>query len=79
MKRLGKMLAGFGVAALFVVSAPPAEGWWGRPWHGGGWRHAYVYSPAYRWGSPATRQYLRDLHLYGPTYAQYKRLRRWWW
>lgn len=80
MKRLGKVLAAAGLTALFLAPAQQAQGWWwGGPWHGAGWRNAYVHDPAYRWGAPATRQYIRNLHLYGPQYAEWKRLQRWWW
>ena len=79
MKRLTKILTAAGITVLLMVPAQQAFGWWGGPWHGSGWRHGYAYDPAYRWGSPATRQYIRDLHLFGPAYAQWRRARRWWW
>lgn len=53
--------------------------------YGGGWgpnlwrRHTYVYDPAYRWGPPRGRSYIRDLYLYGPGYAGWKRRYRHWW
>ena len=80
MKRVGKVFAAAGITVLLLAPAQQAQGWWlGGPWHGGGWRNAYVYDPAYPWGSPATRQYIRNLHLFGPHYSEWKRLQRWWW
>jgi hypothetical protein len=82
MKRVGKILTAAGVAAMLLLPAQETLGWWRGPGPGyghGPWRHSYVYDPAYRWGSPATRQYIRDLHLFGPGYANWRRMQRWWW
>jgi hypothetical protein len=78
MRRIGKLLSSLGVVLLLVATTQQAQGWWMGPGYGP-WRHAYVHDPAYRWGSPMTRQYIRNLHLYGPAYAEWKRLRTWWW
>jgi hypothetical protein len=40
-----------------------------------------VYDPAYRWGSPTMKQYIQDLYLRGPQYANWRQQRRfgYWW
>jgi hypothetical protein len=77
MKYLAKVLSVLGVMLLLALPAEQAAAWWG-PWHGGGWRHAYVHDPAYHHAPPAVKRYIRDLHRYGPAYAQMNRWRHWW-
>lgn len=81
MKTFKHVLFAIGVAAsLLLVPAETATAWWGGGPAVGSWRHAYVYDPNYRWGSPAMRNYVRDLYLYGPGYAQWRQVRRFgWW
>lgn len=80
MRRLNKMLAAAGIAALVALPVQQAEAYWwgGSPWYGGAWRHGYVYDPTYRWGSPSARRYIRDAYRYGPQYAQWRQYRRSW-
>ncbi len=85
MNILRRILIASGVAlALVAIPTLPAQAYWpgGYGPGVGGWRRAYVYDPAYRWGGAATRSYIRDLYLYGPAYAnwhQNRRYRHWWW
>lgn len=77
------VLTGAMLLALLVIPAQSADAFWfGSPGPGyGGGRHAYVYHPAYRWGGPWQKAYIRDLHLRGPAYAHWRQLRRrghWW-
>ena len=68
--------------ALVVIPTELAGAFWLGPGSGiGPWRSAYVYDPTYRWGSISQRGYIRDLYLYGPTYAAWRQSRRygWWW
>jgi hypothetical protein len=73
------LLAAAIAAALAVIPAEVANAYW-HPGYGT-WRHAYVYDPAYRWGTPAQRNYIRDLYLRGPGYAAWHRNLRYgaWW
>lgn len=70
-------------AALIVIPTQVADAYWpGAGPVAGPWRNAYVYDPAYRWGSPAMKQYIRDLYPSGPDYANWRQQRRlsngWW-
>ena len=77
MKRLGKVLAAAGIAALVALPAQQAEGYrWGPGY--GTVRHTYVYDPAYRFGPPTVKRYIRDLYRYGPGYASWRRHWRYW-
>ena len=67
---LGAGLAGF----LLAIPMQSANAWWGGP----GWYNDYAYHPAYRFGPPEVRRYIRDLHRHGPAYADYWN-RRWYW
>ncbi len=78
MKRQSKILSAILVALLLLLAAQQAVGWWGGPWHGTGYRHAYIHDPAYRHAPPAVKKYIRDLHRYGPGYAEMNRWRHWW-
>jgi hypothetical protein len=78
MKRLAKILSAIGVMMLLLIPVEQAAAWWGGPWHGGGWRHAYVHDPAYHHAPPAVKRYIRDLHRYGPVYADWHRWQYWW-
>ncbi len=76
------MIAASIVAALVAIPIETANGYWpGAPHFMGPWRSAYVHDPAYRWGTPAMRDYIRDLHLRGPGYAAWRQQRRfgYWW
>jgi hypothetical protein len=83
MKTLKRVAVAAGVAAaLVMIPAELANAYWpGVGPHLGPWRSAYVYDPAYRWGSPAMKQYIRDLYLRGPGYAGWRQQRRfgYWW
>jgi hypothetical protein len=83
MKTVKRLLVAAGIAATMVaIPMETASAYWLGPGPGfGPWRNAYIHNPAYRWGSPATRSYIRDLHRYGPAYANWNRHRRygWWW
>jgi hypothetical protein len=76
MSRLHIALAAAGIAALLAVPVGQAEAWWGGPWHGAGWRNAYVHDPAYRFAPPQMKQYIRDLYRHGPAYAALRDYRR---
>ena len=79
MKGLSKALAL--AAGLILIALPVQQAgafWWG-PHYGPGWSNAYMYDPAYRWGSPGTRRYIRDLYRYGPAYANWRRSIHGWW
>ena len=78
MKGLKRALAVAGIAAgLVVIPVEVANAYWGPGY--GAWRSAYVHDPAYRWGTPATRTYIRDLYRRGPGYAAWHRQRRHGW
>ena len=81
MKSLKKVPGAVGIAAVLAgIPLQTANSyWWGGPGYND-WRNAYVYDPAYRWGPPQTKSYIRDLHLYGPDYALWRQNRRlgWW-
>jgi hypothetical protein len=84
MKTRNRLLVAFGVATMLAaIPMQTANAYRFGPAPGfGPWRHAYVHDPSYRWGTPAMRQYIRDLHLYGPTYAAWNQQRRYgygWW
>jgi hypothetical protein len=74
------------VANAYWPGAPPVAGPWRNAYvHdpayrqgpvAGPWRNAYVHDPAYRWGSPVMKQYIRDLYLRGPGYANWRQQRR---
>jgi len=76
------MVAGI-AAALAVIPTETAGAYWLGPGPGlGPWRHSDVHDPSYRRGPPAVRSYIRDLYLYGPTYASWSQHRRYgygWW
>ncbi len=73
MNKLLKILAAAGIAAL--VALPSEVGaFWGPGWSP--WRNNYVHDPAYRFGPPWQRSYIRDLYLHGPGYAHWRQLRR---
>lgn len=82
MKTIKRVLVAAGIAAaLLAIPMATSEAYWLGPASGvGGWRHSYVYDPNYRWASPAMRNYIRDLYLYGPEYARWNQFRRhrWW-
>lgn len=81
MSRLRKALIIGGMAALIFLPTQHAEAyWWGgiAPWYNNPWRHNYVYDPAYRWGNPETRKFIRESALYGPVYAKWQQDRRLW-
>jgi hypothetical protein len=82
MKILKRVLVAAGItAALLAVPTQVANAYWGPGF--GGWRHAYVHDPAYRWAPPQQKAYIRDLYLRGPGYANWHQQRRWhhgpWW
>ena len=80
MRTSTKVLMAVGVAALLAgVPLQTANSWWGGPGYTN-WRYSYIYDPAYRWGPPMTKGYIRDLYLYGPDYALWHQNRRlgWW-
>jgi hypothetical protein len=76
------LIAAAAVVALVAIPIQTASAFWWGPSPGvGPWRHSYVHDPAYRWGSSVSRNYIRDLYLYGPVYAnwrQHRRFRYWW-
>ena len=74
MKNTLKLLAAVGVAAMLAVPGEAGAFWGGGL---GPWSNNYVHDPAYRWGPPWQRSYIRDLYRYGPTYAHWRQLRRW--
>jgi hypothetical protein len=78
MKALKRVAVAAGiVAALVMIPAELANAYWpGFGPHFGSWRSAYVYDPAYRWGSPDMKQYIRDLNLRVPGYAAWRQQRR---
>ena len=78
MKTLAKIISTIVVTMLLLIPAQQAAAWWGGPWHGGGYRHAYIHDPAYRHAPPAMKRYIRDLYRYGPAYAELNRWRHWW-
>jgi hypothetical protein len=81
MKIVKRVIVAAGIAAALALIPAQTGAYWFGPGLGP-WRHAYVHDPAYRWGSPWTRNYIRDLHLYGPTYASWNQRRRYgrgWW
>ncbi|MGD8208139.1 MAG: hypothetical protein PVH47_08685 [Thiohalocapsa sp.] len=71
------LIAGGVAAALAAIPMEVANAYWGPGY--GAWRHGYVHDPAYRWGTPASRSYVRDLYLHGPGYAEWRRMRRYGW
>jgi hypothetical protein len=83
MKAIKRIAVAAGIAAaLVMIPTQVANAYWG--WGGplaGPWRNAYVHDPAYRWGSPTTKRYIRDLYLRGPGYAAWRQQRRsgYWW
>lgn len=80
MKTLKRTLITAGlVAALGLIPAEIANAYWLPGYQA--WHNAYLYDPAYRWGPPRQRQYLRDLYRYGAEYAHWRQQRRtgWWW
>ena len=84
MKALKRVLATAGVAAaLILIPIQTADAYWPGAGPGfGPWRHSYVYDPAYRWGPPAVKNYIRDLYRRGPAYANWHQSRRYgygWW
>ena len=84
MKISKRLMVAAGVATvLAAVPMQTANAYRVGPGPGfGPWRHAYVHDPNYRWAPPVLRRYIRDLHLYGPTYATWNQQRRYgyhWW
>jgi hypothetical protein len=84
MKIVKRVALAAGIAAaLIMIPTQVANAYWpGAPPVAGPWRNAYVHDPAYRWGSPVMKQYIRDLYLRGPGYANWRQQRRrsnWWW
>jgi hypothetical protein len=84
MKISKRLMVAAGVAAvLAAIPMQTANAYWVGPGPGyGPWRHAYVHDPNYKWGPPTVRRYIRDLHLYGPSYAAWNQKRRYhqhWW
>ena len=84
MKVLKRVVLAAGIAAaLIMIPTQVANAYWpGAGPFAGPWRNAYIYDPADRWGSPAMKQYIRDLYLRGPEYADWRQQRRfsgWWW
>jgi len=83
--KIGKRVLVTSCVALALIAIPmqTAEAYWWGPGVGA-WRNAYVYDPAYRWGSPFMKNYIRDLYLRGPQYANWRQARRYgrgygWW
>lgn len=79
-----RLLAAAGLAtALLAIPMQTTHAYWIGPAPGiGPWRHGYVHDPNYRFGPPGVRQYIRDVYLYGPTYAGWNQQRRYgyrWW
>ena len=73
MRTFNKNLAAFAVVTAVALPTQQANAyWWSYPWYGGWSRHGYVYDPAYRWGSPVSRRYIRSLYLHGPGYAAWR-------
>ncbi len=73
MRTFSKFITVLALITAVVLPAQQADAyWWGNPWYGGGWRHGYVYDPAYRWGSPVMRRYIRNVYLRGPGYAAWQ-------
>lgn len=83
MKTKQRVIIAAGIAAVLALVPVAVSALWLAPAPGlGPWRHAYVHDPSYRFGPPSVRNYARDLHLYGPVYAdwhQRQRNRGWWW
>ena len=84
MKTSKRLMFAAGLATvLAAIPMQTANAFWLGPGPGvGPWRHAYVHDPNYRWGPPTLRHYIRDLHRYGPAYANWNQQRfygfRWW-
>lgn len=84
MKIVKRVLVTAGIAlALIAIPMRTAEAFSCGPGYGA-WRNAYVRDPAYRWGSPAMKNYIRDLYRRGPAYANWHQSRRYghgygWW
>ena len=79
MSTLGKTLVAASIALVAALPAQQAEAWWGwGPGYAGGWRHSYIYDPAYQFALPRDKQYIRDLYLHGPAYANWQYWRRFW-
>ena len=79
MKISKRLMVAAGVATVLAAAVPmqTANAYWLGPGPGlGPWRHAYVHDPNYKWGPPVLRRYIRDLHLFGPTYAAWNQQRR---
>lgn len=74
------MLVAVGVAAVLAgVPLQTANGYWrGGPGYGD-WRYSDAHDPAYRWGSPWAKSYIRDLYLQGPDYALWRQHQRLGW
>lgn len=80
MKTAKRILITAAVAAALAAIPATTSAWWLGPAPGiGPWRHAYVHDPSYRFGPPALRNYIRDLHLYGPVYADWHQRQRYGW
>ena len=80
MKTMKRILVAIGIAAVVaLIPAEVANAYWYPGW--GGWHHAYVHNPAYRWAPPEQKAYIRDLYMRGPGYANWRQQRRWgyWW
>ena len=84
MKISKRLIVAAGVArVLAAIPMQTANAYRFGPGLGfGPWRHTYVYDPNYKWGPPVMRRYIRDLNLYGLTYATWNQQRRYgyrWW
>ena len=81
MSRLRKIFTVCGIATLILLPIQNTEAYWGggmTPWYSNPWRYSYTYDPAYRWGDPVTRKFIRESALYGPAYAKWQQDRRLW-
>lgn len=79
MKIVKRALVTSGIAlALLAIPMQTAEAFWYGPGYGT-WRNSYIWDPAYRWARPAQKNYIRDLYLRGPEYANWRQSRRYGW
>jgi hypothetical protein len=75
MKTAKRLLVAASIAAaLVMIPTQVANAYWAPGFSA--WRHAYIHDPAYRWATPAMRQYIRNLYLRGPGYAAWRQQRR---
>lgn len=78
MKPINRLLASVCVTLCLILLPAQVAPAYPLPGHGA-WHHAYVWHPAYRWGTQATRNYIRDVWLRGPSYAAWRQHRRYSW